>query len=113
MKALWSKLPPFWKYQIGGWAIPVKWALFWSFSGVAVSFYRELLGLLLPFGMYLVDYRIYGHWRISWILFAIFVLSFAGSALETMETCRTLRLLKLRTIAALMMDGWGELAEPA
>ncbi len=88
MKALWSKLMPFWKFQIGGWAvyslvsIPVKWALFGSFTGAVVSFYRELIGLLLTFGMYLVYRRIYGHWRVSWILFTAFGLSFAGSAIE-------------------------------
>ena len=88
MKSLWSKLPPFWRYQIAGWAVyalivvPVKWAMFSSFSGAVVSFYRELLGLCLTFGMYLVYRRIYGHWRVSWILLAIVVLSFAGSALE-------------------------------
>jgi len=88
MKSLWSKLPPFWRYQIGGWfvysfvSIPVKWALFGSFTGAAVSFYRELLGLVLTFGMYLIYRQIYGHWRVSWILFTAFGLSFAGSAIE-------------------------------
>ncbi len=88
MNALWSKLPLFWRYQIGGWAvyalivIPVKWMLFSSFSGAVVSFYREILGVLLTFGMYLVYRNIYGRWRISRILCAVVVLSFAGSALE-------------------------------
>ncbi len=88
MKSLWSKLPRFWRYQIGGWvvysfvSIPVKWALFGSFTGAAISFYRELLGLFLTFGMYLVYRQIYGRWRVSWILFTVFVLSFAGSFIE-------------------------------
>jgi len=88
MSFLWSKLTPFWKFQLGGWAIyaliviPVKWALFRSFSGAAVSFYRELLGLFLTFGMYLVYRRIYGRWRLSNILLTVFMLSFAGSAIE-------------------------------
>ncbi len=88
MNSHWSKLTPFWKCQLGGWAvyalivIPVKWALFRSFSGAAVSFYRELLGLFLTFGMYLIYRHIYGRWRISNILFTVFVLSFAGSAIE-------------------------------
>ncbi|MBN8707901.1 MAG: hypothetical protein BGO12_13155 [Verrucomicrobia bacterium 61-8] len=89
---MWSKLPPFWKYQIGGWtvyaliAIPVKWALFHSFSGALISFYRELLGLILTYGMYLVYRRIYGRWRVSRILPIVFALSFAGSALEMLAS---------------------------
>ncbi len=88
MMSFWARLTPFWKYQIGGWAvyalisIPVKWTLFGSFSGAAVSFYRELIGLFLTFGMYLFYRRIYGRWRVPNIIFAVFVLSFAGSAIE-------------------------------
>lgn len=88
MNSLWSKLTSFWKLQLGGWAvyalivIPVKWALFGSIVGAAISFYRELIGLVLTFGMYLVYRRIYGHWPVSGILFTVFVLSFAGSAIE-------------------------------
>ncbi len=88
MSSFWSKLSPFWKCQLAGWAlfalvsIPIKWALFRSFSGAAVSFYRELLGLVLTFGMYLIYRHIYGRWRFSNILFTVFVLSFAGSAVE-------------------------------
>jgi len=88
MNFLWSKLTPFWKFQLGGWAvyalivIPVKWALFGSIAGAAISFYRELIGLTLTFGMYLVYRRIYGRWPVSGILFTVFVLSFAGSAIE-------------------------------
>jgi len=86
--SLWRKLPQFWKYQIVGWAvyaliaIPVKWAIFHSLSGAVISFYRELLGLLLTFGMYLVYRHIYGRWKIFSILLVVIALSFAGSALE-------------------------------
>lgn len=78
----------FWKFQVIGWAsyafvaIPIKWVLFRSLSGAVISFYRELLGLVLTYGMALVYRRIYGRWKISSILTLIFVLSFAGSALE-------------------------------
>ncbi len=88
MNCFLSKLPAFWKYQIVGWAvyaliaIPVKWAIFHSFSGAIISFYRELLGVLLTFGMYLVYRQIYGRWKISSLLLVIIVFSFAGSALE-------------------------------
>ena len=88
MNSLWSKLTSFWKLQLGGWAvyalivIPVKWALFGSIAGAAISFYRELIGVTLTFGMYLVYRRIYGRWPVSGILFTVFLLSFAGSAIE-------------------------------
>lgn len=88
MRSFWSQLPAFWKCQICGWAvyvlisIPVKWAIFGSFSGTLVSLYRELLGFLLTFGMSLVYRRIYGQWSVSRILLTAFTLSFVGSALE-------------------------------
>ncbi len=88
MSPFWSSLTPFWKYQIVGWtvyaliAIPAKWTLFKSFSGAVISFYRELLGLFLTFGMHLIYRHLYGRWRIPSILLVAVALSFAGSAME-------------------------------
>ena len=80
--------PSFWRFQIVGWAvyalisIPVKFVMFGSFSGAAISLYRELLGFSLTCGMYPIYRHIYAQWSAFSILLVIVALSFVGSSAE-------------------------------
>lgn len=68
ISGVWSRLPLFWRFQLGGWiaftffSFPLKWFMLENVPGsVLVSLYRDGLGFIITLGMREIYRRVYRH----------------------------------------------------
>ena len=91
MSRTWSRVPLFWKLQIGGWAafaifsFPLKWVVLETVPGsVVVSLYRDGLGFLITIGMRELYRRLYRpKVRLRWLMTAVAAVSIGAGGLLT------------------------------
>ncbi len=88
----WSRIPVFWRFQLGGWLVftvfsfPLKWVVLESVPGsVLVSLYRDGLGFILTSGMREIYRRVY-RWKPHPLMMALVLagVSLVGGGILTL-----------------------------
>lgn len=88
----WSRLPLFWRLQIGGWtaftifSFPLKWVVLETVPGsVFVSFYRDGIAFLLTIAMRELYRRLYRRKiRLRWLVPMVALVSIGAGAILTL-----------------------------